>query len=280
VFYEEKMNTEALTRLTLDRDLRVAIQRGELEMHYQPQLDLRTGLIRGAEALLRWRHPTKGLISPVRFIPLAEESGFIEQLGQWTLARVCEQMGRWRAEGIVLEQVAVNFSPRQFRRRNVVDQVAHCIAEARIPASCLEIEITEGLLLDRGETVEGALRDLANAGHLIALDDFGTGFSSMSYLKRLPVNTLKIDRVFIVGMEPGSDAEAIVAAIIAMAHALGKTVIAEGVETEQQAEVLRRLRCDEIQGFLVSPALPAQQFAAFVRSFRQSDSPRAAALHE
>jgi len=280
VFYEEKMNTEALTRLTLDRDLRVAIQRGELEMHYQPQLDLRTGLIRGAEALLRWRHPTKGLISPVRFIPLAEESGFIEQLGQWTIARVCEQMGRWRAEGIVLEQVAVNFSPRQFRRRNVVDQVAHCIAEARIPASCLEIEITEGLLLDRGEAVEGALRDLASAGHLIALDDFGTGFSSMSYLKRLPVNTLKIDRVFIDGMEQGSDAEAIVAAIIAMAHALGKTVIAEGVETDQQAEVLRRLRCDEIQGFLVSPALPAQQFAAFVRSFRQSDSPRAAALHE
>ena len=279
VFYEERMNAEAVARLTLDRDLRSAIDAGELVMHYQPQLELRTGAIVGCEALVRWHHPTRGLISPVRFIPLAEESGFIDQLGQWTLEMACRQMARWREEGIVLDHVAVNFSPRQFRHRNLPEQIAACVREAGLPPECLEIEITEGLLLDRGETVERALRDLASAGHGIALDDFGTGFSSMSYLKRLPVNTIKIDRIFIDGMEPGSDAEAIVAAVIAMSHALGKGVIAEGVETEEQASVLRRLRCDQIQGYLVSAALPPQQFAEFLRRSAQASPLRAPALH-
>jgi EAL domain-containing protein (putative c-di-GMP-specific phosphodiesterase class I) len=278
VYYEERMNTEAVARLTLDRDLRTAIDSGELVMHYQPQLDLRTGLIRGCEALVRWNHPTRGLISPVRFIPLAEESGFIDQLGLWILTRACEQMASWREAGLPVHHVAVNFSPRQFRRRNLADQITRCVADAGLPAACLEVEITEGLLLDRGEGVEEMLRELARAGHGIALDDFGTGFSSMSYLKRLPVSTIKIDRVFIDGMEPGSDAEAIVAAIIAMSHALGKSVIAEGVETEEQAAVLRRLHCDEIQGYLVSPALPPQQFDELLR--RLSPEARTAVLHE
>jgi len=279
VFFEERMNAEAVARLTLDRDLRTAIDNGELVMHYQPQLDLATGRVVGAEALMRWNHPTRGPISPVRFIPLAEESGFIDQLGQWSLTRVCEQVARWRAEGLDVAHVAVNFSPRQFRKRNLVEQIARCVREAGLPPECLEIEITEGLLMDRGETVEAMLGDLARAGHRIALDDFGTGFSSMSYLKRLPVNTIKIDRVFIDGMEPGTDSEAIVAAIIAMSHALGKTVIAEGVETDEQAAVLRRLRCDEIQGFLVARALPAEQFAEFVRRTAHDRSERTEALH-
>ena len=266
VFFEERMNVEAVVRLTLDRDLRVAIDRGELALHYQPQLDLRTGLIRGAEALVRWNHPTRGLISPAHFIPLAEESGFIEQLGQWTFEQACLQLRQWRDEGLLLDHVAVNVSPRQFRRHNLIDFIARCVRDAGLPPSCLEIEITEGLLLDRGEVVEGMLRALADAGHRIALDDFGTGFSSMSYLKRLPVSTIKIDKVFIEGLEPGGDSEAIVAAIVAMSHALGKVVIAEGVETGDQAAVLRRLQCDEIQGFLVSPAVPAAELAALLRA--------------
>jgi diguanylate cyclase (GGDEF)-like protein len=265
VFFEEKMNRETLARMNLDRDLRMAIERGELVMHYQPQVNLATGEIRGAEALLRWKHPIHGLISPLRFIPLAEESGFIDPLGQWTVRQVCAQIKAWRAEGFPVDRISVNVSPRQFRRR-VVEFIRACVTEAQIPAASLEIEITEGLLMDAGSAVESMLRELAAMGHGIALDDFGTGFSSMAYLKRYPVHTIKIDRVFIDGLERSADSEAIVAAIIAMSHALGKSVIAEGVETAEQLALLRKLRCDEMQGFLFSPALPHEEFAAMVRA--------------
>jgi diguanylate cyclase (GGDEF)-like protein len=266
VFFEERMNAEALARVTLDRDLRAAIERGELTLHYQPQYDLRTGAIRGAEALVRWQHPVHGLISPARFIPLAEESGFIEHIGRWTLERACAQMRDWRAEGLPLETVSVNVSPRQFRKRSLIDFIRRCTSEAGLPPACLDIEITEGLLLDRVEAVENLLHEIAAAGHGIALDDFGTGFSSMSYLKRLPVTIIKIDRVFVDGLDKSADAEAIVAAIIAMTHALGKTVIAEGVETTGQLAALKRLGCDQIQGFHISPALPPAEFVALLRA--------------
>ena len=266
VFFEERMNAEAVARLTLDNDLRMAIERNELVMHYQPQVDLATGAVRGAEALVRWRHPTRGLISPVRFIPLAEESGFIERLGQWAMQQACTEMKRWRELGLPVEHVAVNVSPRQFRKRDLVEFVGRCIAELGLPAQCLEIEITEGLLLDRGEAVEGLLRELAQAGHGVALDDFGTGFSSMSYLKRFPVTTIKIDRAFVEGLGTDDDSEAIVAAIVAMSHALGKKVIAEGVETEAQMAVLRRLGCDRIQGFVICAALSGEDFSDFVEA--------------
>jgi diguanylate cyclase len=268
VFFEERMNEEAVARLTLDNDLRVAIERNELVMHYQPQVDLASGDIVAAEALVRWKHPTRGLISPLRFIPLAEESGYIERLGQWAMEQSCAQMARWRESGLDIEHVAVNVSPRQFRKRDLVVFIQRCIAQEGLPAKCLEIEITEGLLLDRGEAVEGMLRELAAAGHGIALDDFGTGFSSMSYLKRFPVSTIKIDRVFVEGLGAEGDSEAIIAAIIAMSHALGKKVIAEGVETDAQAAVLRRLGCDRIQGFVVSAALAAEDFTGFFHARR------------
>jgi len=264
VYFEARMNEETLARVTLDRDVRLAVERGELVMHYQPQIDLATGAIRGAEGLVRWHHATEGLISPLRFIPLAEESGFIEQLGQWTLRETCSQIRAWRDAGIAIEQVAVNVSPRQFRRR-FVNHVSSCVADAGIEPSALEIEITEGLLLDAGDTVEAMLRELAAMGHPIALDDFGTGFSSMAYLKRYPVSTIKIDRVFVEGLGQGPDSQAIVAAIIAMSHALGKRVIAEGVETAEQLAILRALGCDEVQGFLFSPAVPAGEFGELVR---------------
>jgi len=273
VFFEEKMNVEAVARMTLDRDLRAAIDRGELTLHYQPQIDLRSGAIRGAEALVRWRHPVHGLISPLRFIPLAEESGFIEQIGRWSMQQACSQVAAWRREGLTLESVAVNVSPRQFRRRALFDLIRNSVQEAGLPASCLEIEITEGMLMDQGSVVEGMLSELAAAGHRIALDDFGTGFSSMSYLKRLPVSSIKIDRAFIDGMQAGNDSEAIVAAMIAMSHALGKSVVAEGVETLQQEAILRRLDCDEVQGFLYAPALAPEEFAKLLRSHARSALP-------
>ncbi len=269
VYFEERMNAEAVARLTLDRDLRVAIERGELELHYQPKLDLASGRIVSAEALVRWRHPTLGLIAPARFIPLAEESGFIEQVGHWTLRQACQQMRQWRASGFALDSVAVNVSPRQFRRRGLLRFIRECLDEAQLPPACIEIEITEGLLVERGAAVEELLDALRAMGMSIALDDFGTGFSSMSYLKRFPVRSIKIDRVFIEGLEQGADSEAIVTAIIAMSHALEKRVIAEGVETQAQLSLLKLLRCDEIQGFLVSPALPAEEFERLVRA-RQS----------
>lgn len=266
VFFEERMNAEAVTRVTLDHDLRLAIDNGELVLHFQPILDLRTGRVRAAEALVRWQHPTRGLIPPSRFIPLAEETGYIEHIGHWTLQQACMQASRWRAEGIVLDHVSVNVSPRQFRRRALVNFIGQCVADAGLPASALQIEITEGLLVDRGEAIEGMLRALADSGHEIALDDFGTGFSSMAYLKRFPVHAIKIDRVFVDGLERSPDSEAIVSAIIAMSHALGKRVIAEGVETDEQLAILRRVHCDEIQGFVLSTALPADEFAVLVRA--------------
>jgi diguanylate cyclase len=269
VFFEEKMNADAVARLTLDRDLRAAIERGELVLHYQPQLDLRTGAIRGAEALIRWQHPTMGLIPPARFIPLAEDSGFIEQVGRWTLEEACRQMKAWRSSGLPIDRVSVNVSPRQFQKHATVDHIRECVEMAGLPASCLDIEITERLLLERGESVEEMLQELAAMGHAISLDDFGTGFSSMAYLKRFAVQVIKIDRVFIDGVERSPDAKAIVTAIIAMSHALGKSVIAEGVETAEQLALLRELECDEIQGYLISRALPAAEFEALVRARAQ-----------
>ncbi len=263
IFFEEKMNREAVARVTLDRDLRAAIDRNELVLHYQPQIDVVTGRISGAEALIRWNHPKQGLVSPLRFIPLAEESGFIEQIGRWTIERACGQMKEWRAKGLDLSRVSVNVSPRQFRRPGLGDFIRATVESSGLPAECLEFEITEGLLLERGEAVEGLLLELDQSGHRIALDDFGTGFSSMSYLQRFPVHTIKIDRVFIEGIDRTSDSQAIVAAIIAMSHALGKTVIAEGVETAGQLALLTKLRCDEIQGFLISRALPPAEFERF-----------------
>ncbi|HSN20820.1 MAG TPA: EAL domain-containing protein [Usitatibacter sp.] len=266
VYFEERMNAETVARLTLDRDLRVAIEHGELELHYQPKLDVASGAILGAEALVRWRHPSLGLISPDRFIPLAEESGFIEQVGHWTLHEACEQMRRWRSSGLALESVSVNVSPRQFRRRGLLEFIRGCVSDAGLPAECLCIEITEGLLMERSQSTEELLQRLSAMGHRIALDDFGTGFSSMAYLRRFPVGEIKIDRVFIEGLAPGADSEAIVAAIIAMSHALGKSVVAEGVETSEQFALLARMGCDQVQGFLLSAAVPAADFEALVRS--------------
>jgi diguanylate cyclase (GGDEF)-like protein len=266
VFFEERMNAEALARLALDRDLRLAIERGELMLHYQPQIVLGTGAVSAGEALLRWRHPKHGMISPSRFIPLAEESGYIEEIGKWALREACSRMRAWQAEGLAVAQVCVNVSPRQFRRGGLAHLVRDSVEEAGIAPGCLELEITEGLLMEHPAEAEAMLRELHAMGIGIALDDFGTGFSSMAYLKRFPVQTIKIDRVFVEGLGRGGDSRAIVAAIIALSHALGKSVVAEGVETAEQLAILGELGCDEIQGYYFAPALPPAEFAEFVRS--------------
>ena len=227
---------------------------------------LGTGAVAAAEALIRWQHPKHGLISPSRFIPLAEESGFIEEIGKWALREACSRMKAWQAEGLAVAQVCVNVSPRQFRRSGLAQLVRESVEEAGIAPGCLELEITEGLLMEHPVAAEGMLRELHAMGIGIALDDFGTGFSSMAYLKRFPVQTIKIDRVFVEGLGEGGDARAIVAAIIALSHALGKSVVAEGVETAEQLAILGELGCDEIQGHYFAPALPPAEFAAFVRS--------------
>jgi len=229
-------------------------------------IDLRTGRNRGAEALLRWEHPELGAVSPAQFIPVAEESGYIEHIGRWVLHEACRQMKQWQAEGIAPERLAVNVSARQFRKPGLVDLVAECTRAAGVAPSCLELEITETVLIDQGPGVELMLRDLAAMGVDISLDDFGTGFSSMAYLKRFAVHTVKIDRVFVEGLGRDADSEAIVAAIIAMAHALGKSVTAEGIETAEQWSLLCKLGCDRAQGFTFSRPLPAAQYARFARA--------------
>ena len=268
VYFEDRMNAEVLAHQRLDNDLRQAIERGELELHYQPIFDLGTGEICSAEALLRWNHPVNGLIPPARFIPVAEETGVIEQIGRFVVAQACRQVEAWQRAGLALERVAINVSPRQFRKPGLVDFVSKCIVATGIAPSMLELEITEGMLVERGQAADDVLSALAALGVGIALDDFGTGFSSMAYLTRFPVDTIKIDRVFVQELGTGRDSEAIVAAIIAMSRALGKRVVAEGAETADQLATLRRLGCERVQGFIFSEALPAAQFEDFVLSCR------------
>ena len=265
VYFEENMNAMAVARVTLDRDLRRAIERDELKLLYQPVIDLRPGGICGAEALLRWNHPELGWVSPARFIPIAEESGYIEHITRWVMHEACRQLKQWQTDGVALDRLAVNVSARQFRKPGLVDLIVECTHAAGIAPSCLEVEITETVLIDHGPEVERMLQEIAAMGISISLDDFGTGFSSLSYLKRFVVHTVKIDRAFIEGLGRDTDSEAIVAAIIAMSHALGKTVTAEGVETYEQLSILGKLKCDRVQGFRFSRPLAAAEFAQFAK---------------
>jgi EAL domain-containing protein (putative c-di-GMP-specific phosphodiesterase class I) len=205
------------------------------------------------------------MIPPVRFIPVAEETGFIEHLGRFALVEALAQVRAWRDEGLPVQRVSVNVSPRQFRKAGMGEVIRECAAQAGVGLDALQIEITEGLLIEHAE-VEGLLRELHASGAAIALDDFGTGFSSMAYLSRLPIQTIKIDRVFVDGLGRSRESEAIVEAIIAMSHALGKKVVAEGVESAVQLAFLGALRCDEVQGFHVAHPMPAAEFRQFARA--------------
>jgi diguanylate cyclase (GGDEF)-like protein len=270
VYFEEAMNAKTVERVSLDRELRRAIERGELELHYQPEVHIATGEIQCAEALLRWRHPVFGIVPPVQFIPIAEEFGYVEHIGEWIFREACAQLKAWQAEGLSLKRVAVNVAARQFRTDRLVGVVRESAEAAGVSPAMLEVEITEGVLVDPRGNAEKVLRQLAGMGVEISLDDFGTGFSSMAYLKRFPVHKIKVDRAFVEGLGRDKDSQAIVASIIAMSHALGKVVVAEGVETAEQLAILRKMRCNHAQGFHLSYPLPAAQFAEFVRGWRKA----------
>ena len=276
VYFEERMNVAALARVNLERDLRRAIERNEFSVRYQPQLDLRTGRISGAEALLRWDCPERGERQPAEFIALAEETGLIEPIGEWVLQEACRQFVAWQAEGILLPHLAVNVSARQFRQKGFVAKVASIVRDTGIAPHCLELEITESLLIDANNGVAAMLDELRALGITFGLDDFGTGYSSLAYLKRFPIKTVKIDRSFVTDLSTDDGAGAIAAAIVAMAHALQKRVVAEGVETERQAAMLTRLGCDHIQGYYYSRPLTATMLVEFIAQAAASATRRSA----
>ena len=273
VYFEERMNVAAVARVNLERDLRRAIDRNEFSLRYQPQLDLRTGRVSGVEALLRWDSPDGGERLPAEFIALAEETGLIEPIGEWVLREACRQYVAWREEGVLLPHLAVNVSARQFRQREFVAKVRSIVRETGIAPQCLELEITESLLIDPNNGVAGMLDEIQALGIALGLDDFGTGYSSLAFLKRFPLRTVKIDRTFITDLGAADDSGAIAAAIIAMAHALQRRVVAEGVETERQAAILARLGCDHIQGYYYSRPLTVPLLAEFVNRVA-SEAPR------
>jgi diguanylate cyclase (GGDEF)-like protein len=263
VFYSQEMNLRSLDRLKLEGNLRRAVERGELCLHYQPQLDLASGRITGAEALLRWFHPEQGLISPAQFIPVAEETGLIIPIGEWVIDAACRQIRAWIDQGLPPVRVAVNLSTRQFSA-TLPRTVLAIIARHGIPTDSLELEITESMLMHNADSVVAMMREFGDAGILMALDDFGTGYSSLSYLKRFPIDNLKIDQSFVRGIPTDPDDSAIARAIISMAKNLRLSVIAEGVETLAQMEFLRDAGCDEIQGYYFSRPIPADEFAALL----------------
>ena len=260
-------------RLELESELRRALERGEFVLHYQPKIDLYTGALCGAEALLRWQHPQRGMVAPGDFIPLAEETGLIVPLGGWVLREACRQCRTWQDRSLPVLRVAVNLSAAQFRQKALLDSVRDALSASGIAPECLEVEITESMVMHNAVEAAYVLEALSVMGVHVSIDDFGTGYSSLSYLKRFPIQSLKIDRSFVRDVSVDAGDAAIVRAIIAMAHQLGLKVIAEGVETESQLQLLRGLGGDQYQGFYCSRPLPAEAFEAFILA-RQSNRPR------
>jgi len=267
-FYDGSMNTAVVETLQLISGLRAALSKGEFRLHYQPQYHLRTGRIVGAEALIRWRHPDLGMIPPTKFIPVAERSGLINEVGAWVLREACAQAKRWQQEGLDDLVVAVNLSPIQFRRDDIEGDIASALAAADLPASCIELELTESLLIADSAHLSPLLARLRERGLRFSIDDFGTGYSNLGYLKRFEVERLKIDQSFVHRMTQDPNDEAIVRAIIDMAASLRLETIAEGVEDAATLRRLLELGCEFGQGYLWSPALPPDEFLAFVREQR------------
>jgi len=273
-FFTADLNSRALQVLSMETSLRRALEREELILHYQPQVDLGSGRITGLEALLRWQHPELGLVRPGDFVPLAEETGLILPLGEWVLRTACSQAKKWQNAGLGPMAIAVNLSARQFQQQNLTRQVAAVLKDTGLSPHLLELELTESLMMHSPEEAIRTLDQLRALGVRVSIDDFGTGYSSLSYLKRFPIDKLKIDRSFVQEIAAGHGDEAIVIAIITLAHSLNLQVVAEGVETDRQLAFLRAHQCDSLQGHLFYPPLPGSQVPSLLRKKRQPDRDR------
>jgi diguanylate cyclase (GGDEF)-like protein len=262
LFYTQKMTATVASRLTLENQLRQALDKGEFVLHYQPKMNLASGKLTSAEALIRWNDPRTGLVPPGHFIPVLEETGLIYEVGRWALRQAIEDYLRWRAAGLAAVRIAVNVSPLQLRNRGFIAEIERKIGIHAQAAAGLELEITESLIMEDVKHSIASLRAIRAMGVTIAIDDFGTGFSSLSYLAKLPVDTLKIDRSFVSDIAAGPEGLALVSTIINLAHWLKLKVVAEGVETEKQSHLLRLLKCDEMQGFIFSKPVPCEIFEA------------------
>ncbi len=262
-FFRAEMNARAVERQSIEQGLRVALERDEFVLHYQPKIDLSSGAVTGAEALIRWTHPTRGLLAPTQFIPIAEQSGLIVPIGRWVLREACRQMRVWRDAGLSLHNMAVNVSAVELRGPGFLDEVLKVLDETGLDAEFLELELTETVLMNHLDAIATTLQGLRERGVRVSLDDFGTGYSSLSYLHRFPMDSLKIDQSFINQISIESGGSPIVVAIISMARSLKLRVVAEGVETAAQLAFLQGLACDEAQGYYFSRPVPPAQFVAY-----------------
>jgi EAL domain-containing protein (putative c-di-GMP-specific phosphodiesterase class I)/CheY-like chemotaxis protein len=265
LFYAPQMNSARAAKLALERELQAALAQGQFVMHYQPRVDLHNGEITSAEALIRWQHPQRGLLGPAEFIAVAEETGLIVPLGAWVIDAVCAQQAAWLAAGTAIVPVAINLSAVQLKKGQLLQTVQEKLAAHRLEQQYIEFELTETVVMDNPERAAGQLHALKKLGMRLSLDDFGTGYSSLAYLKRFPFDFVKIDRAFVSDVTSNPGDAAIATAIVGMAHSLNLRVIAEGVETEGQLRFLRKLGCDEIQGYYFSRPVPAPDFEAMLK---------------
>jgi EAL domain-containing protein (putative c-di-GMP-specific phosphodiesterase class I) len=263
------MHTQAVSRMQIESDLHKALEQENFVLFYQPQTDLITEHLVGAEALIRFQHPINGLMAPNHFIPILEDTGIIIRLGEWILQTACQQFKVWLDNELPIEHISVNLSPHQFRSKRLTKMVAEAIENSGIPAHCLELEITESLLLEDTKNAMHTLHSFQEMGVRVTIDDFGTGYASLNYLKRFPVDCLKIDKSFIDGVAVDPQDAAITVATIDMAHALGLRVIAEGVETIDQRDFLRDHGCDLAQGFLYSPPIEQHAFHEWAKQYQK-----------
>lgn len=259
-FFNDEMNTQGFEQLVMKSSLRRALERNEFQLYYQPQVEIKSGKIVGAESLIRWMHPDLGLVAPNKFIPILEETGLITEVGEWVLKTACQQNKTWQDNGLDPIQIAVNLSPRQFRQQNLLTSIQKVLEETKLSPQWLELEVTESSIMDNPQEVSKTLKSLHKLGIKLAIDDFGTGYSSLNYLKIFPIDVLKIDRSFIRDITFDKDDETIVKTIISMGHNLGLKIIAEGVEREAQLDIIKQYHCEWHQGYYCSPPVPAEEF--------------------
>ncbi len=272
-FYSSNIQAVSVELLNLETNLRYALEHSQFQIYYQPQVDLSTGRIIGAEALIRWMHPEQGFISPGQFIPLAEQNGLIVQIGEWVLQTACQQLKKWQDAGLPSLRIAVNLSARQFNQPDLIDKIVNILASTKLDPQYLEVELTESMLVDNIKLTNAQLKELKALGISISLDDFGTGYSSLSYLQKFNLDILKIDRCFVTDINRNKKNATITKAIISMAHGLNLHVIAEGVEKEAELEFLREQKCNTIQGYLFSPPVPGDKFEEMLQNGAQLKLP-------